>query len=217
MHTWKTHLEALLRRLAETHGDAPLREIQRTLASVLEAHSVRFQTPQGSDLPPNTALSSIRDQPIVVSIDIHSQVLGTTLSQAAVAPSDDHAQLTPESRFQPGEAATDSSTTPFHEAFIREFARLEQRHEFMWAGYVVRELLPRMGFPLNETKLILDRLCSEGILAISKVPNPKNPNFPATGVQLNREHPRVRAALEAQPAEPPPNESPSEPTELASS
>ena len=65
----------------------------------------------------------------------------------------------------------------------------------MWAGYIVRELLPRVGFAPEEAKLVLDRLRTEELVTISKVSNPKNPEFPATGVQLNHEHPRVKALL----------------------
>jgi hypothetical protein len=83
--------------------------------------------------------------------------------------------------------------------FLREFMRLENRHDFMWAGYIVRELLPRLGFAPEEAKLVLDHLRAEKLVTISKVPNPKNPDFPATGVHLNREHPRVKALLASHP------------------
>ncbi len=82
--------------------------------------------------------------------------------------------------------------------FLREFIRLEDRHDFMWAGYIVRELLPRLGFAPDEAKVVLDHLRAEKLVTISKVPNPKNPDFPATGVHLNREHPRVKGLLAGQ-------------------
>ena len=71
----------------------------------------------------------------------------------------------------------------------------------MWAGYVVRELLPRLGFPAEEAKSILDKLKTEKLVIIGKVANPRNPDFPATGVRLNHEHPRVQALLADKHAE----------------
>jgi hypothetical protein len=108
----------------------------------------------------------------------------------AAAPAD--------SRFHegPGSAATrEMSSDERYDHFLREFLRLQQRHEFMWAGYIVRELLPRLGFPPEEAKVVLDRLRAENLVTITRVPNPKNPSFPATGVLLNLEHPRIKALL----------------------
>lgn len=80
-------------------------------------------------------------------------------------------------------------------AFVREFARLQTRNEFMWAGYVVRELLPRVGYPPHDTKSVLNDLREQKIVNVKRVHNPRNPDFPATAVQLNLEHPRVAEIL----------------------
>jgi hypothetical protein len=117
------------------------------------------------------------------------------------------------SRFHLGQPppADDSSPDDRFEHFVREFARVEQRHEFMWAGYVVREFLPRCGFAADEAKVILDRFRTEGVLLVSKVQNPRNPGFPATGVRLNRDHPRVITILGRISPEPAPDPRPDPP------
>jgi hypothetical protein len=162
------------------------------MASVLEAEDVVIQHADGQIIPDEVRIGDVEGE----SLRVHLAV------RADLAPPRE-APPPRESRFHPGEAPADVSAMPGdrYEEFIREFARLEQHHEFMWAGYVVRELMPRIGFPAGEAKLVLDRLCSEGILRISKVPNPRNPSFPATGVELNYEHPRVLAALEIEAPE----------------
>lgn len=198
MHTWKTHLDGVLRRLAESHGDRTLPEVERALMSILDAHSVRFHRADGTRIPRGTLLSEILQNGYMVEIRVTGQV--------GAADSSTMSETVP-SRFLPGELPpSDASPDARCDAFIREFARLEQRHEFMWAGYIVRELLPRFGFPADETKVVLDRLCADGVLAMSKVPNPRNPNFPATGVRLNHEHERVKNLLDGNrggPSDPP--------------
>ncbi len=195
MHTWKTHLTAVLRRLAETHGDAPLAEIERILAGVFEARSVRFVVAHSTDRAAPLTLRALLDRPFDAVIELQTQLMGLPAGGGRTAPGS-------VSRFQPGDAppAPEPSAEARCDEFIREFARLEQRHEFMWAGYIVRELLPRVGFPDAEAKVVLDRLRMDGILHMTKVPNPKNPHFPATGARLNRQHPRVIAVLREPPA-----------------
>lgn len=78
----------------------------------------------------------------------------------------------------------------------------------MWAGYIVREMLPRLGYPPEEAKVVLDQFRAEQIITVMKVPNPKNPLFPATGVQLNREHPKVAAIIAPEPQSADPAASP---------
>lgn len=197
MHTWKTHLAAVLGRLADTHAQTPIGEIRTLLASVLETEDFAFIRPDGTPLPPDTPLRS------ALAASCHVRVTVAPAVETGPRPAP------PPSRFRAGQPPAGAATpAEREEAFIREFARLSHRHDFMWAGYVVRELLPRVGFPAAESKVVLDRLCADGILTMSKVPNPKNPGFPATGVSLNLQHPRVRAALESVPEPSPPADAP---------
>lgn len=199
MNTWKSHLRSVLHRLVRTHGTARISEIERLLAGVLDADGIEFRGPDGGALPEQTTLAAALELPCEVTIRLHLRSQG---SRTAIANGDEappHAEPAGP-RFREGAPAdrSDISRDPRFERFIREFARLEKRHEFMWAGYIVRELLPRLGFNPEEAKLVLDCLRSEHYVNITKVHNPKNPDFPATGVKLNREHEVVRALLGSQ-------------------
>lgn len=190
MHTWQTHLVAVLRRLARNNARTSVAEIQQTLAGILDARAVRFLRPDETPFPADTTLADLLEQPYVARIDVAGELISPPAA-AGDAP-DTYAG----SRFRPGEPAVpDSLDDPRFDDFFREFVRLESSHDFMWAGYVVRELIPRLGFPADSAKLVLDRLCAEGILSVNKVPNPRNPGFPASGVSLNHSHPRVVATL----------------------
>lgn len=186
MGTTRVHLESILSGLSRTHGDRSVREIERILCGVLEAGEVRFTTTGGAQIRSDTTLEQLLGQ----SFDTHLRV--RCGAEAGTKPRPGTV-----SRFREGspEEIGTSEDERFEE-FVHQFSRLEDRHDFMWAGYIVRELLPRLGYSPDEAKLVLDRLRADEVLSISKVANPKNPDFPATGVRLNREHPRVRAVFE---------------------
>lgn len=194
---------ATLRRLAKSHGECSLAEVERLLASVFEADDVRLRDCQGHALPAETTLERLLAQPFTASVRVECRLPAQSLPE-------------PPSRFHPGEAPAhlaDIASDPRFERFVTDFVRLEESHEFMWAGYIVRDLLPRLGFPAEEAKLVLDHMRAEGMLTITKVPNPRNPGFPATGVQLSREHPCVRAILERYATPPPSTDEAAEPSE----
>jgi hypothetical protein len=185
MFNWKAHLQNILTGLNRTHGNEPLPEIELILRGILQIEQVGFYDRNGREFHPETTLRQVLEEGWQVTVRISGEP-GT--------PPD-------ESRFREGAPAPgsrDLSTEDRYDLFLREFVRLEGRHRFMWAGYIVRELLPRLGFPPDEAKVVLDRLRAENLVSMTKVPNPRNPDFPATGVQLNREHPRIRALLAEQ-------------------
>jgi len=199
MHTWKTHLGTTLERLSRTHGHDSLRDIRRVLQGVLEADNVSFADADGRVFPDTVTLNALLQQPFTIAVRL--EYVTSRLNPPKPQPMEqrDAAGATETaSRFSPGEAPADVADIEKdvrYAQFVREFHRLERRHEFMWAGYIVRELLPRLGFPVMEAKIVLDRLRSEGIVTVSKVPNPQNPEFPATGVCLNHEHDTVKQIL----------------------
>ncbi|MCG3126968.1 MAG: hypothetical protein CHACPFDD_01823 [Phycisphaerae bacterium] len=80
--------------------------------------------------------------------------------------------------------------------FVRSFARLENVNDFMWIGYVLKTLLPEMGLSGTEAREFFARLEADGIVTTAKRPNPAKPDFPATTVQLNRNHPTVKQTLQ---------------------
>ena len=193
MSNWKSDLHEILAGLSRTHATAPLAEVRRILRGVLGVEDVAFFGRDGRELTEQAALQETLRESCHVTVRLQYLQPGAGVADFALpaeyaAPS--------ESRFREGMAAHDTAditADPRYEYFLREFLRLEQRHDFMWAGYIVRELLPRLGFAPEEAKLVLDRLRAENIVTITKVPNPKNPDFPATGVQLNHDHPHVKA------------------------
>lgn len=64
--------------------------------------------------------------------------------------------------------------------------------------------LPRKGFEGYDVADALDDLIREavadGVVLVSRVDNPKNPQFPVTAIRLDRRHPEVAAALGRPPA-----------------
>jgi len=209
MFDWKSHLHAILIGLCRTHPTAPLAEVERIVSGILDLEGITFLGRAGRRIPGDTPLrdawEDLRECNVrlqVAHVPARAGPAETTAATASTAPT---------SRFREGPSVLESqdiTADPRFDEFLREFARLEEHHQFMWAGYVVRELLPRLGFPAEEAKLVLDRLRSENLVTVSKVPNPKNPDFPATGVHLNREHPRMKVLLERIAAErqPPPEQ-----------
>jgi hypothetical protein len=190
MTNWKTQLVDILTGLARTHAAEPLREVQRILRGILHLEDISFQDHAGRELRAETPLQQAIEQ-------IAQAVVRLPVRPAAGAAKTNSAPRPVESRFRrgPGPAANSVDSEQRYDAFVREFLRLQEKHEFMWAGYVVRELLPRLGFAPEEAKLVLDHLRAENIVTITKVPNSRNPEFPATSVQLNPDHPRVKAIL----------------------
>lgn len=189
----RQQLRNLLLGLARTHPAAPLSEIQRILRGVLGVEDVRFTGRQGQVLPDGLALQNALPELESLQFRISSLDLMST-SPTLAAP----AVAAQPSRFREGAPSVDEHNLDEderYERFLQEFVRLEQSHDFMWAGYIVREMLPRLGFAPEEAKLVLDKLRAEKLVTITKVPNPKNPEFPATGVRLNHEHARVKAML----------------------
>jgi len=85
----------------------------------------------------------------------------------------------------------------FSEEFlIREFDRRERERGHIVAGFIVNDLLPRLGgYEPLEAKHILRRLQVRGVVVTRKVPSPRNPDRDTTLVQLNRDHPDVRRVL----------------------
>lgn len=192
----KALLQETLSGLTRTHAHEPLSEIQRILRGVLNLDEIHFQDADGRELRADATLQQALE--LCAAVSIRLQLKPVAVAVIAASPN----TLGPESRFRQGAPTPDVSRLSMDERtdlFLREFIRLEGRHDFMWAGYIVRELLPRLGFAPDEAKLVLDHLRAEKLVTISKVPNPKNPEFPATGVHLNHDHPRVQGLLGGQP------------------
>lgn len=160
------------------------------LSAALDVREVRFLSMSGEDLPRSMRLRELVNESFEVLLEdvIHPRT--------GLPPHAQHADAEARSRFQPdSQPPGPLDESQKRDYFIREFNRLQSRNDFMWAGYVVRELLPRIGYSLEDTKSVLNNLRAEQIVNVKKVANPRNPDFPATGVQLNLENPHVRTVL----------------------
>lgn len=96
---------------------------------------------------------------------------------------------------------------------VREIDRLEQMRArpFIWIGYLIKQRIPDLlGGDSRSARQLLTRLQTDGLISTSQVPNPRDPAFPATAVELNRNHPAVRRMLGASPEEVPAEETPPE-------
>lgn len=181
MHTWKSHLRGVLHRLARTHAQTPIDEIQRLLGETFDAHSVRFLDTNQNPIDPQLPLRDLLARPFCVVVNVEMPV-----ARNGRAP-----ELGGAPRFQP-EIVAPEQRVPW---FIREFDRLEKTHEFMWAGYIVKEMLPRIGVATAEARQMLDELQEQGVVVVEKIHNPKNPQHPASAVRLVRDNAQVREIL----------------------
>lgn len=182
----------LLHRLARHFSQYNIDEIAKIVAATADARDVRFLDEHASELPAHTTLADLLDQPYEITLRFtqspgngrHRHYHDSGAQQAG-------------SRFHATDPTVPADATDEEriEFFIREFDRLQNRNEFMWAGYVVRELLPRLGFPPEETKSVLNQLREDEIVIVQKVENPRNPDYPATGVRLNYENETVLEVL----------------------
>lgn len=189
MHTWKSHLRGVLFRLARTQHEKPLTDIQRTLCEVFDAQAITFCDANREPFSADLTLGELLSRPFSAEISVEMPP-GRNGQRSDGNHRTDHPGDAP-SRFQPEQVAPEQRI-PW---FIREFDRLEQTHEFMWAGYIVKEMLPRIGVATAEARQLLDELREEGIVVVEKIPNPKNPEHPASAVRLIRDHEQVKQVL----------------------
>ncbi len=87
------------------------------------------------------------------------------------------------------------NTDPVLERVISTLDAQERRRDFVWAGFVVKDLLPGLGLESHEAQRWFDRLVDDQIFVLDKRPNPNNPDFPSTAVRLNRDNDAVKRVL----------------------
>jgi len=84
----------------------------------------------------------------------------------------------------------------FNEAFlIREFDRRERERGPIFAGFIVNDLLPRMGFEATDAKRILRAMEAQDMVRTEQRQNPNNLQYTTSFVTLNRNHPHVSRVL----------------------
>ena len=80
----------------------------------------------------------------------------------------------------------------FNEArLIREFDRRERDRGPIFAGFIVNDLLPRMGFNSADAKRILRAMEAQDMVHTEQKQNPNQPERTTSFVTLNRAHPHV--------------------------
>lgn len=198
MDTWKTHLRSTLYRLGRTHGNNSIADVERILCETFDGFEVRFVDHDDRPIDPDLELRELLQMNFRTAVTVEFAP-GRERSPDADSrrrrepQRADRGTERPASRFQPELNIPEDQRVAW---FIRELHRLFQTHDFMWAGYIVKELLPRIGMSTQEARQFLDEVNADGIVSVSKVPNPRNPDHPASGVALNLEHELVQEALE---------------------
>lgn len=82
---------------------------------------------------------------------------------------------------------------------VRVLLDLELRpRKFTSWNWLRDQHLPARGWTLTKERIqhVLELAVRLGIARTRKVPNPKQPDFPVTSLELNHEHPKVRSRLE---------------------
>jgi len=210
----REYISAALTRLVSTHGKLSVREVEALLCAMLDAQAVHLTA------SPNASLDEAVQKPLGCEIRVRCDVVADPFPRTETAPgepalgraaaAEDPAGVPATARGGPSDSAcleessswaetarpgSESSEELMLERIVLALDAQERKREFVWMGYVVRELLPGLGFSERETQVLLQRLKDEGVITTVKRPNPKNPDFPATGVGLNREHPLVNRVL----------------------
>lgn len=78
---------------------------------------------------------------------------------------------------------------------IHEFDRRERERGPIFAGFIVKDLLPRMGFDTTDAKRILRAMEAQDKVRSERKANPEKPERTTTFITLNREHPDVARIL----------------------
>lgn len=120
-----------------------------------------------------------------------------------------------------------AAAPPDPQVALRDVIRVVGRAEsdptfkFLALKFLRDQLLPRQvawAVIPHESQIQINQAIDQGVLLTSKVENPRQPQYPVTAVQLNREHPLVRELLgsngapAAAPARTEPSEMDGEPT-----
>lgn len=90
-----------------------------------------------------------------------------------------------------------TATAPvYNEAYlIREFDRRERDRGPIFAGFIVNDLMGRVGFAPPDAKRILRAMEAQDMVRSERKQNPKNSDRMTTFFTLNREHPKVAEVL----------------------
>jgi len=201
-------LSEFLRAKIPTCGMSGLRAVQDTLCDELGVESIQLLDAAGKPIHGRTLFRRALEQAGSVDVRVPMQpATGNGSSDRdpdrtpTPEPSEGPAQSDPPSQVRVPERPN-TANVEFNQTFlIREFFRREQQGKVMVAGFLVNDLLPRLGFTTTQAKQILRQIEAQGIVRTQTVPSTKNPDRMTTLVELNHNHPGVREFLAGEGAE----------------
>jgi len=193
-----------IKSLASANGNLRLTQAEEELRAVLSAVDVEFLDEHREKLHRRYHLgNAVREARFVrVCFELNPPAAGESSSEVLSGSGEGGVMESNARELRPPERPASPPNGPGGERerlgmirFIREFDRCERQNPFMWAGFVIKQLLPGLGIEGPQAKQFLRRLEAGGIVTTVKEPNPRNPEHPTTRVKLNRNHSLVREAL----------------------
>jgi len=188
---FQDYIQRALSDLAKSDPQLNVKHVRKILEAMLRAESVEFKGADGKDVHGRTLLQNLLDDRFKLTLSVGYEPKPGD-SDHGNGPEDDFPSAPPSRGAVEGAEMQDD---PRFVRFIRELDKLERARRFVWIGYLAKEKLPELGFSNDEVNDVLDRAVADGIITLGKVPNPKNPDFPATRVELERSHPQVASIL----------------------
>lgn len=193
-------LRSSLVELAELEPGINIKATKRILSATWNPNEIEILDENGEPIHGLTHLSNALGQRFTVRVVFEADYEPEDVSPRVIedrSEKEDDA-ISPEQHGASAEVLASSrkeTVDPIVERVITSLAAQERRRDFIWAGFVVNDLLPGLGAEKREAQVLFDRMVDDGIISLSKTPNPNNPDFPSTRVQLNRDHPDVQRVL----------------------
>lgn len=190
-----------IKKLANSSPKRNVKDARESLTDAWNATKIEFVDTRGDDIHGRTLLEKMLSHPFKLRVHFEADYSPDDPSPGVVENTEEGSESNPvasESALcETGRAVRTLSlrADPVVERVIRALDIQEQGRDFIWAGFVVKDLLPGLGIDEYESQILFDRMRNEGVIALTKKPSPKNPEFSATCVQLCREHPAVRRVL----------------------
>jgi len=189
-----------LLKLAEIKPGINVKSAKQLLAATWNAGEIEILDENGEPIHGRTRLSNALARPFTLRVvcEVEYEPEDTSPGLIKDENEEDDDAISTEQHGTPAEVLASShleTVDPIVERVIASLAAQERRRDFIWAGFVVNDLLPGLGAEMREAQVLFDRMVDDGIISLSKTPNPNNPDFPSTRVQLNRDHPDVQRVL----------------------
>jgi len=188
-----------LEYLLQSDDRINVHETKRKLADQWRARCVDIYDASGHPIHGRTLLANAIRQPIEVEVDFRVSLHAPGFPSSADI--DERAQDSDLDALDDSHADNDESgvggDAVIRERLLRELARKERQGSFLWAGFVINDLLCGYGLDRRAAQVFFDRAVDDGCLILKKKRNPNNPEYPVTAVQLNMNHPEVQRTLRA--------------------